>query len=480
MGKVHLSHPFQIFGESSIERLLFFHLYRKTMKNILFSICIFATISASAQTVTIDFNTETGPVKALNAVNCFPAPENARFFKNAEFPYARSHDANLMSQYGAPNIVDITAIFPDWEADVNKESSYNFVETDTLFKFCITAGTEIFYRLGESIEHTVKRYDVHPPKDYLKWAKICEHIIRHYNEGWADGYHWNIRYWEIWNEFELDKCWTGTYEQFFDFYTVVSKYLKKTFPDLKIGGPASCGSRKGVDTAKLFIEEVAKRKAPMDFFSWHIYCFSPSYIGELAERRRKALDENGYKDTESILNEWNTSPYDVAITIAGAAFDAATLANLQYKPIDMMMYYDVRPGAIFNGLFDIDGRPRKGYWAFYAWKELRKLGTSVKTGSDSPDIFSAAGKDTNGNSGILLAVFNKAVPAPKGKSSTNGIPVTINIPGIKIGDLKVQMVDSHFDFGYYPAELACDEKGSTITFETEAQSFAWITFKTGE
>ncbi len=27
-----------------------------------------------------------------------------------------------------------------------------------------------------------------PPKDFKKWAVICEHIIRHYDENWANGY----------------------------------------------------------------------------------------------------------------------------------------------------------------------------------------------------------------------------------------------------------------------------------------------------
>ena len=26
-----------------------------------------------------------------------------------------------------------------------------------------------------------------PPKDYAKWARICEHVVRHYNEGWGWG-----------------------------------------------------------------------------------------------------------------------------------------------------------------------------------------------------------------------------------------------------------------------------------------------------
>ena len=67
------------------------------------------------------------------------------------------------------------------------------------------AGTKPFYRLGQSIEHQTKKYGIYPPKDFKKWAKICEHIIRHYNEGWANGYRMGIEYWEIWNEADLDQ-----------------------------------------------------------------------------------------------------------------------------------------------------------------------------------------------------------------------------------------------------------------------------------
>ena len=49
-----------------------------------------------------------------------------------------------------------------------------------------------------------------PPKDYAKWARICEHIITHYTEGWADGFNYKITYWEIWNEPENIQMWQGT------------------------------------------------------------------------------------------------------------------------------------------------------------------------------------------------------------------------------------------------------------------------------
>ena len=57
--------------------------------------------------------------------------------------------------------------------------------------------TKVFYRLGSKIEHNRKKYGTLVPKDPHKWAVICEHIIRHYNEGWADGFHLNMQYWEI-------------------------------------------------------------------------------------------------------------------------------------------------------------------------------------------------------------------------------------------------------------------------------------------
>ena len=69
--------------------------------------------------------------------------------------------------------------------------------------------------LGNRIEHESKRYGSIPPKDPAKWARICEHIIRHMNEGWAGGHHYGIEYWEIWNEPDVNpQCWDGPVEEF--------------------------------------------------------------------------------------------------------------------------------------------------------------------------------------------------------------------------------------------------------------------------
>ena len=72
-------------------------------------------------------------------------------------------------------------MFPDLDANVNNPKSYDFTLTDSLLAVMMRAGTKPFFRLGQSIEHDPKKYGVYPPKNYKKWAKICEHVIRHYN-----------------------------------------------------------------------------------------------------------------------------------------------------------------------------------------------------------------------------------------------------------------------------------------------------------
>lgn len=372
-------------------------------------------------------------IKPLNAVNNGPIKagqdqkrENFEAYKALCIPYARTHDSNYCSDYGGPHTVDISCIFPDFSAPVNKPSSYDFTNTDAYLATIRDAGTQIFFRLGQSIEHTVAKYGIYPPENNRKWARICEHIIRHYNEGWADGYHWDIKYWEIWNEPDLDplearktnpRTWAGTDEQFYDFYETVAKHLKKCFPDLMIGGPATCGNE---TWSRSFLEEMRSRNVPIDFFTWHIYHNKPAKVASAAVRFRKMLDDNGYASTESILNEWNyirgwNSKYVYSIkqmgSLKGAAFTAAVMAVLQDSPCDMAMYYDFRP-SVFCGPFDMyTYELRPPYYAFKAWASLAPGAASLKVFRPSDDaaddIWACASLSDDGRVRMLIVRYNE-------------------------------------------------------------------------
>jgi len=363
--------------------------------------------------VMVDFSKSVGAVKPMHAVNNGPVYKfaqdqritNMDSYQAAGIPFARTHDASFCSTYGGEHTVDICAIFPDFDADPYDEASYDFVLTDEYLKVIEFAGTKVFYRLGNKIEHWKKKYGTLPPKDFRKWAVICEHIIRHYNEGWADGFRMGIEYWEIWNEPDLDpddsdhkRCWGGTKAQFFELYDIAATHLKSCFPHLKIGGPALAGN---MEWAEDFLGQL---RAPLDFFSWHIYAFEPEQIVDKIKSVREMLNRHGFAKTQSILNEWNYVRgwtgddwlYSLRMekSLKGAAFIAATMSACQAQELDMLMYYDARPSGM-NGMFSTDFicDCLKGYYPFRMFNELYKLGRSAHVGAQKPLYACAAQRD---------------------------------------------------------------------------------------
>lgn len=379
-------------------------------------------------TLKFDLSKKYGGFKPMNAVNNGPCYKrhvndqkrtNIEAYTAAKIPFARNHDAAFCSDYGGEHSVDITAIFPNFDADPYDENSYDFACTDEYIEVTRCAGTQTFYRLGQKIEHYVKKFGTVPPEDFKKWAVICEHIIRHYNEGWANGFNFDMPYWEIWNEPDLDaddspnkRTWGGTKAQFFDLYEITAKHLKECFPHLKIGGPAlACNEA----WAEAFLKEMKKRNVPIDFFSWHIYCTAPEQMLQRAERIKKLLTDNGYENAESILNEWNyvrgwvdefIYSIETISGIKGAAFTMACMSEAQKSSIDMLMYYDARP-CVFNGLFDLyTMRPLKGYYPFLWFSELAGF-SEVRSETNAESIYTLCGVDNNGKVKAIVTYYTE-------------------------------------------------------------------------
>lgn len=399
--------------------------------------------------VTVDPAQELGPIKLMNSVNNGPAVApvrgdqkrgNFEAYRAARFPMARLHDSiNCVS--GGAHAVDVNAIFPDFEADETDPKNYDFVFTDHYLDSIVRTGTKIFYRLGQTIEHGPKKYGVLPPKDYAKWARICERIIRHYNEGWgwatdtapttrniAWSNQFNVVYWEIWNEPDLDafenaadntspRNWGGSVTNFFSFYEVASKHLKGKFPNLKIGGPALCYNRAW---AARFLAYCRDNRCPLDFFSWHVYATEPSQIVECCRHWRRELDRHGFSDTESILNEWNyvkgwVDDWVYSLEVESgrhnqkvAAFIAATMIDCQKVPLDHLMFYDARVNTSMNALFDRTTLwPMKGYYPYLCWQKLLDCGTQVAVG-----VREGRGLKSDAATGI---VFERANEVQKGQ-----------------------------------------------------------------
>ncbi|MBQ4518028.1 MAG: hypothetical protein II997_05540 [Clostridia bacterium] len=378
------------------------------------------------ENILFDFSKTNGFIKPMNAVNNGPTNPGVRktktnfeAYKAAKIPFARNHDASFYTPYGGEHIVDVHRIFKNFDANENDPESYIFEPTDDYLKITMDAGTKVFYRLGAAIEHRYK-YGTRVPKDFAKWARICEHIIMHYTEDWANGFHYDIEYWEIWNEPDChnadgsNPCWQGTEEQFIDFFEVAAKYLKNRFPHLKIGGPAFCRTW-ATDFKKDFLKAVEERDIPMDFFSYHWYGKHLEDLIDGIHINQEELARVGRAGTFTILNEWNYVrgwqgdiwDYSLATekNVKGASFIAGAMCAAQANPLDMLMYYDARPCGM-NGLFEHETfKPLKPYYIFLMFSELKEMGEYVKPEHDIKSIFTCAAKGEN-TAGMMLTYFH--------------------------------------------------------------------------
>ena len=360
--------------------------------------------------VTIDASVSNGPVKPVNGVGQPPIISVVnypmfRYLREAGIPFSRLHDVGGM--FGKGIFVDIPNLFRDFDADETNPANYDFAFTDILINGLVAEGVEPFFRLGTTIENytLVRHYRIDPPKDFAKWARICEHVIRHYTEGWANGFKHRITHWEIWNEpenwetVEKNECWHGTFDEYCRLYDVASKHLKAAFPHLKIGGFASCGvgaafereewhpgarSRNQLACFHYFLRYIRDHKCPIDFFSYHSYA-GVDDIMEQVRYVREQLDKAGFAGLETCLNEWLPAPsHEKLGTAQQAAEVAATLVGFQQEPLDSAAIYDARCGVgNYSPLFNpLTYNPHKAYWAFVAFNELRTLGTEVRASVD--------------------------------------------------------------------------------------------------
>ncbi|MBO7297669.1 MAG: hypothetical protein J6U60_01325 [Clostridia bacterium] len=393
----------------------------------------------------VDFGKTVGKIKAMHATGQPPFTGGflqlnftpMQYLTDAGVPYCRLHDVG--GAFGGNRFVDIPNIFRDFDADETLPDSYDFAFTDELIKAMHEYNLRPIFRLGVTIENQahIKAYRIHPPKDYQKWARICEHIVRHYNEGWANGFHFGITYWEIWNEPEngpkptLNQMWTGTAEEYYRLYDTTAKHLKNCFGDtIKVGGYGACGfygiyyhpEKYGVEVETRekderyekdiyrveflygFLEYIKEHQSPIDFFSWHSYADVKKTVVMSAFLHR-VLREYGYDKLETHLNEWNNAhELQYFAKSYSSAQVAAMMCAMQNSETDKLFYYDSRIFASrYCALFNPYTRmPCCTYYSFIAFNALYALGNQAECVCEKEGVYAVAA--VNGKKKAVLIV----------------------------------------------------------------------------
>ena len=440
-----------------------------------------ALAGAEVVRVTVDFSQTNGILRGLHGVNRGPLVAGGLIdlteqHRELEIPFTRLHD----SHWPNSDVVDIHAVFPDFSRDPAKPESFDFVRTDEYLAAVQRSGAQFVYRLGESIEHDIIKRFVHPPSDPSKWAQICLGIIRHYNEGWASGFRYNIRYWEIWNEPEnRPVMWTGTDAQFLDLYAHAARAIKTRHPQLKVGGPGFGytgqvvgGQFRAGGLLTNFLARCQRDSLPLDFLSWHCYSDDPDELVVRAHGIRKLLDAYGFKNAESHLNEWNYLPgrtwqpisrssstphsrqrfYAEMSGPSGAAFITAALIKLQDAPIDMANLFHAETGPF--GLFDEHGVPQKTFYAMKAFNTFLKTPRRL-AGLEPLPITLAAGMNSSGTE-IAILLTNRDRPQAEWSIQCTNLPWRRTRGSI-------QVVDAVHDLADLPGAIVTPDGSISLT-----------------
>ena len=367
--------------------------------------------------ITVDFNKKSGKIKPLHGINGGPRSggynlpyDFSEEFSEMAVPFVRV--ATAPGEYGLNQFIDVHAIFPDFSADESLEESYNFLPTDLYIASVKATGANIVFRLGECREPYSRRLYTRLKISPEKWASICEHIIMHYNEGWASGFKLGIKWWEIWSGADSPDGFGGTAEEYYELYRITANRLHERFPKIKIGGYGMGGfySQNRLDATEemksyvpfmqKFFSYITREEtyAPLDFFTWCCHTSSPDELAMHVKYARNFLDGQGLKRTKSVVAEYNTAPRSDSLPALRPSFPSelgAALILAQKNSLDMMFYATSDAGSRMNGLYSIDDRETHRHYAAYnvmcAFGKLYKLGTAVESAGDyRREIYSLA------------------------------------------------------------------------------------------
>ncbi len=335
------------------------------------------------------------PGNPAGSVNCILP------FQQIGLNYVRTHDFALSFDHST--IVG----YADTSYDPLDPADYYFHFTDSIVQNIYNAGGKVFYRFGQSYSFDTL-YST-PPANFDKWAQTCVQIIKHYNDGWDNGFNYNMDYFEIWNEPDLPQFWRGTVQEYIALYRKASRAIKQCDPTLKVGGPALSNV---FDEAFIneFLDSVATYNLPLDFFSYHLYYFpNPYYFKKVNDYVRMKLDSYGLTGVELINTEWNSAMFnylhyeefgmDDAINAASLA---SALAYVQETDLTMFFRYSFR--NYWFGLVQEDGSFRFSGMAYKMYRDMYSFGERIQaTGGDTLGTSIVATKNSDF---IMLLVSN--------------------------------------------------------------------------
>lgn len=171
---------------------------------------------------------------------------------------------------------DLSVMVPSPISETFKEQS--FQQIGVAYDNVIDAGMKPFVELGfmqsklASGDTQLQFFyggNVTRPKDYEKWAAFLADFIHFLQHRYGEE---EVRSWyfEVWNEPDLG-FFDGDLPEYLELYEHTARAIKAVDPAIKVGGPATSGSK----WIRQFVSYCKEHDVPVDFVSTHQYAGDP-------------------------------------------------------------------------------------------------------------------------------------------------------------------------------------------------------------
>lgn len=267
------------------------------------------TSSSDAQAdlvVQVDVTQVIGEINALAGIQGGPLPVVAGDADlTTAYQQAAMHHVRL-PQDTLPDNLTLAGTFPSPFAPVANPSSYDFRRLDRYVQAIVDTGAtplwQATYNLGAASDsltdgETGQQAGSFPTLSE-QWGGAIRHTLLHFNDGFADGHAWQVRYVEFINEpftlggcfddaFGVEQCW----QRFETFASAINAYNEETGRDVLIVGPAVRVTPDTLDVTLQRLADLLSRLEPdeLDYLSFHPQARSPAEYDAIAQALRDFL-----------------------------------------------------------------------------------------------------------------------------------------------------------------------------------------------
>ncbi len=298
-------------------------------------------------------------------------------------------------------------------SEVDGRPVHDFSRVDEVYDLLLSIGLKPCVEIGflpralaRDPSKTVFEYVAHisPPRDWDRWADLVRalvtHLLQRYGEqvlGWD---------FEVWNEANLEVFWSGTRDEWMQFYDVTARAVRDADARLSIGGPSSAAAG-WVDD---LLEHAARSGAPVDFVSTHTYGSAPLDL-------RPTLERLGFPDARILWTEWGVTPthfnpvndgtFSATFLLSGMRSAAGRVEALSYWVASDHFEELGRPPRLLHGgfgLMTVGGLAKPRYHALRLLARLGETELPVAASGDGAEglVQTWASRRDDGSLAVLV------------------------------------------------------------------------------